>query len=163
MNAGPIAVPVRPISAEAFAGYGALLQQPASGSRQDSAAAVENRRASARANVALVRCEQFVFGTVIEMLERHPLSTQLFVPLDLDTYLVVVAKDTGQNQPDLATVSAFRLGRHQAISYHAGVWHAGMATLGRPGTFVMIIHEDGSAADCEFVQLPRKLMIEEPA
>jgi ureidoglycolate lyase len=157
-----IVVPVKLISVEAFAGYGDLLEAPASGARENFATAVENRRGSARANIALVRCEPFAFSSPIGMLERHAHSTQLFAPLDLDGYLIVVAKDTGRNEPDLATVSAFTATRHQAISYHAGIWHAGMTTLGRPGTFVVLIHEDGTPGDCEFVELPQKLLIELP-
>ncbi len=163
MTRTPIVVPIRPISTEAFAAYGDLLETPPSGARQDFAAAVDNRRSGARANIALVRCEPFVFGKPITMLERHPYSTQLFAPLDLDAYLVVVAGDTGENRPDLARVSAFRVERHQAVSYHAGLWHAGMTTLGRPGTLVMMIHEDGTADDCEFFDLPSELLIPEPA
>jgi len=156
----PIVVHVKPISAEAFAEYGDLLEKPRSGTRQNFAAVVENRRSNARANLALVHCEPFAVGTLIGALERHPFSTQFFAPLDVDAYLVVVAKDTGQQQPNLATVSAFRVGAHQAISYHSGTWHAGMATLGKPGTFAMMVHEDGSAGDCKFIDLPQKLALD---
>ncbi len=161
MTRAQVVVRIKPISAEAFAPYGDLLEAPRTGTRQDFAAAVENRRSGARANIALVHCEPFAFGTPIAALERHPYSTQLFAPLDLDAYLVVVA--AGRNRPDLAAVSAFRVERHQAISYRAGLWHAGMTTLGRPGTLVMMIHEDGTADDCEFLDLPGGLLIEEPA
>lgn len=163
MTSGPIIVPVRPISAQAFADYGDLLETPVSGTRQNFAAAIENRRTNAVANLALIHCEPFALGSPIGVLECHRFSTQFFAPLDVDAYLVVVAKDTGQNRPNLATVSAFHVGRHQAISYHAGSWHAGMTTLGRPGTFVMMVHEDGSAGDCEFVQLAEQLLIQQPA
>lgn len=163
MSAAPIVVPMRPISAAAFAEFGDLLEAPASGARQDFAALVENRRAGARANIALVRSQPFAFTSPIGMLERHPYSTQLFAPLDLDDYLVVVASDRGHNVPDLSTVSAFRVGRRQAISYHVGTWHAGMTTLGRPGTFLMMIHEDGTPGDCEFFELPRSIVLERTA
>ena len=159
MTGKPIVVNVKPISAEAFAEYGDLLEKPRSGSRQDFAALVENRRSNARVNLALVRCEPFAAGTLIGTLERHAFSTQFFAPLDVDEYLVVVARDDGREQPDLATISAFRVGAHQAISYHSGTWHAGMTTLGGPGTFAMMVHEDGSGADCEFIELPQKLRV----
>ena len=163
MSTAPIVVPVRPISAKAFAAFGDLLEAPASGTRQDFAATIENRRPGARANLALVRAQPFAFPSPLATLERHANSTQLFAPLDLDAYLVVVATDTGRTAPDLSTVAAFSVARHLAISYHAGIWHAGMTTIGRPGTFVMMIHEDGTPADCEFFDLPQKLLIERPA
>lgn len=162
MTREPIVVHAKPISAEAFAAYGDLLERPMSGTRQNFAAVVENRRSNARANLALVRCEPLAAGTLITALERHPFSTQFFAPLDAEAYLVVVANDTGQERPNLATIAAFRVGPHQAISYHLGTWHAGMATLGGPGTFAMMIHEDGSAGDCEVVDLPHKLLVSWP-
>jgi ureidoglycolate hydrolase len=39
-------------------------------------------------------------------------------------------------------------------NYLPGTWHMGMATLGRPGTFVMLIHEDGSDTGCVFCNVP---------
>jgi ureidoglycolate hydrolase len=67
--------------------------------RQDFAAVVEIRRSSARVNLALVRSQPFAVGTLIGTLERHAFSTQFFAPVDVDAYLVVVAKYTGREQP----------------------------------------------------------------
>jgi ureidoglycolate lyase len=152
---------VEPIGASAFAPYGNLLEKPLSGKRQNFAAQVENLRASARANLAIIRSEPFAMGTPITILERHPFSTQFFAPLDVDAYLVVVAKDAGDRRPDMASLRAFQVGAHQAINYNSGTWHAGMATLGRPGLFAMLVHEDGSPADCEYLELPQALVIKE--
>jgi ureidoglycolate lyase len=128
--------------------------------RHDFAAVIENRRA--RVNLALVHCQPFAAGTLICALERHAFSTQFFAPLDADAYLVVVAKDTDREQRNLATISAFHVGARQAVGYHSGIWHVGMTTLGRAGTFAMMIHEDGSGADCEFIELLQRLLVSWP-
>jgi hypothetical protein len=44
MTAEPMAVPVEPITADTFAAYGDLLDQPQLGARQDFAARVENHQ-----------------------------------------------------------------------------------------------------------------------
>jgi ureidoglycolate lyase len=83
-------------------------------------------------------------------MERHALSNQLFVPLDVDHYLILVARDDGADRPDFQTLRAFRVSGRQAINYFAGTWHMNMSTLDRPGVFIMMIHEDGTPDDCEF-------------
>jgi ureidoglycolate lyase len=142
---------LEPISPRALAGFGELLETPTPSLRQDRAASVQNLRAGTPANLALIRSDPFAFAPVTVM-ERHVHSTQLFVPLDVDAYVILVAG--GESAPDLTSLRAFRIGGRQAINYLPGTWHMGMATLGRPGTFAMLIHEDGSAADCEFCNVP---------
>ncbi|MCJ1359703.1 MAG: Ureidoglycolate lyase [Icmadophila ericetorum] len=77
----------------------------------------------------------------LSVLERHPYTTQTFIPLGLDrdsssvAYLVVVAptilgpsKEAGL--PDFSSVQAF-LGRgSQAVTYGVGTWHAPMIVIG---------------------------------
>ena len=138
---------LEPISAGALAGYGEVLERPAISLRQDRAATVENSRASARPNVALIRAELFS-GQPVTVMERHRSSNQLFVPLDVNEYVVLVAR--GDREPDLQTLRGFRANGRQAINYLPDVWHIGMATLERPGIFIMLIHEDGGPGDCEF-------------
>jgi ureidoglycolate lyase len=51
------------------------------------------------------------------------------------------------------TLRAFRVGGHSGINYKAGTWHYGMTTIGAAGTFAMLVHEDGSADDCHFIDV----------
>jgi ureidoglycolate lyase len=102
----------------------------------------------------------------IKMLERHPFTTQTFVPLssseDATTttrYLVVVAPSLapgalddglpvptgteaaalglpGRGLPDLSRLRAFVATGRQAVTYGAGTWHAPMIALVRPDTAI---------------------------
>jgi ureidoglycolate lyase len=153
VNAGGILA--RPIDAAAFAPFGQLLERPSAGVRQDFAADVLNERpASARANLALVRAEAASLPLSVDTMEHHPHSTQAFFPLDVEEYLVAVCHDDGNGAPDLATLAAFRVRGTQGISYRPRIWHVGMTTLGRPGTFAMLVHEDRTPADCVFRRVP---------
>ncbi|AWN50568.1 ureidoglycolate lyase [Methylobacterium sp. 17Sr1-1] len=140
-------LPIEPITAEAFAPYGTLLVGPASGPRQDRAAAIENGRPDVPLNLALIRSEPFTGSMPLRRLERHPHSAQSFLPLAVGAYLVVVAPDAG-GRPDEAGLLAFRVPGDTGIVYRSGAWHAHMTTLSAPGTFAMLVHEDGSAEDC---------------
>ncbi|KMO12705.1 ureidoglycolate lyase [Methylobacterium platani] len=140
-------LPIEPITAEAFAPYGTLLVGPAAGPRQDRAAEIGNGRPGAALNLALVRSEPFAGTMPLRRLERHPHSAQGFLPLAVGDYLVVVAPDAG-GVPDEAALRAFRVPGTTGIVYRSGAWHAHMTTMTAPGTFAMLVHEDGTPEDC---------------
>lgn len=114
----------------------------------DLAPLVNTRGAGARPTVSLFRCaphEGHVLA--VDRLERHPFSTQLFVPMGPARYLVVVAR--GRHAPDPQTLAAFIVEGPRAITYHAGTWHHPMVALDAATDFVNLLFADGSAGDCE--------------
>lgn len=82
----------------------------------------------------------------VTILERHPFTTQTFVPLPgvatgaQTRYLVIVAPTIGGpgsgGLPDIRGLRAFVARGDQAVTYGVGTWHAPMAALGAPGTSV---------------------------
>ena len=101
----------------------------------------------------------------ISIMERHPYTTQTFIPLglspmDRDTaYLVVVAptvteptKDFGM--PDIPKIRAFIARGSQAVTYAPGTWHAPMIVIGKKKiTFVVMQYVNGVPEDdCEEIQ-----------
>lgn len=145
-------LPIEPIAADAFAPFGALLVAPAEDPRQDRVARIENLRAGVPPNLALIRSAPFSGLMPLTRLERHPHSSQTFLPLAVEAYLAVVAPDRG-GRPDEAAIRAFRVPGRVGIHYRAGAWHAHMMTLSAPGTFAMLVHEDGTAEDCVFAPI----------
>ncbi|MEO8631652.1 MAG: ureidoglycolate lyase [Betaproteobacteria bacterium] len=149
-------VSLQPLNAESFAPFGQVLSSPDNNVRENFAARVENGRSSAaRTNLALIAAKPAQFPLEIGCLERHAFSNQAFMPLDVGEYLVVVCKDDGGGRPDLSTLHAFRVDGHAGVNYNPGTWHHGMTTIGAPGTFAMLVHEDGTADDCHFVDVER--------
>ncbi|MCJ2080359.1 ureidoglycolate lyase [Methylobacterium sp. J-090] len=145
-------LPIRPIDAAAFAPFGTLLEAPDVAPRQDHATVIENGRPGVRANLALIRSEPWSDRVPVTRLERHPHSSQAFLPLAVRAYVVVVAPDR-DGRPDEAELRAFRVPGHIGLNYRAGAWHAHMMTLDAPGTFAMLDHEDGGADDCHVVAI----------
>ncbi|PFH56221.1 hypothetical protein XA68_16881 [Ophiocordyceps unilateralis] len=109
---------------------------------------------------------------VIHALERHPFTTQTFIPIASPAYeyLVVVAPNQPSNTtpdtanlprwhglPDLHRLRAFVASHAQAVTYGAGTWHAPMMALGEPGQrldFVVVQFASGVAAeDCQLLEL----------
>ena len=146
----PAVIVVREIDAEAFAPFGQLLESPGGVPRLDFAGAIANLRPDARPNLALIRARPAPERLRVTELERHPCSSQAFFPLDVDRYLAIVCRDDGTGSPDLSSLAAFRVKGTQAINYGVGPWHHGMATIGRPGLFAMLVFENGSPDDCHF-------------
>lgn len=145
-------IPIEPLDERAFSAFGSLLVAPDDGPRQDRATPIENLRARASANLALVRSEPFAGLMPLTRMERHPHSSQAFLPLAVGSYLVVVAPDR-DGRPDEAAIRAFRVPGRAGINYRAGAWHAHLMTTSAPGTFAMLVHEDGTAEDCVFAPI----------
>jgi ureidoglycolate lyase len=153
-----VEIATRPLTQADYARYGNVL----SAARDDVAAVAANlgtaqkrarlaplvnARAHADANVSVFRCAPIPERPVtLRLLEKHPLSTQMFVPMNARRYLVVVAE--GDDAPDLTTLSAFVAEGPQAITYHPGIWHHPMIALDDVIDFVCIVFDDGTAGDC---------------
>ncbi|KAF9580526.1 Allantoicase, partial [Lunasporangiospora selenospora] len=108
--------------------------------------------APAQANIAIFQCYKPVETTNLEvkLLERHAFSSQMFVPMGGDGnggYVVVVAKDRPDGNPDLSTLKAFTVKNSQGINYKPNVWHHPMIVTGKPVTFLTITHESGVGKD----------------
>lgn len=96
-----------------------------------------------------------------KVLERHPYSTQTFIPMGQDlnkiSFLVIVAKTddstSPDNLPDPSQVEAFICKGNQSITYGAGTWHAPMVVVDEGILhidFAVFIHENGvDDEDCQ--------------
>ncbi|TXN79370.1 ureidoglycolate lyase [Methylobacterium sp. WL8] len=145
-------IPIEPVDEAALRPFADLLVAPDSGPRQDHASPIENFRVGVAANLALIRSEPFAGLMPLTRLERHPHSSQAFLPLAVEAYLVVVAPDR-DGRPDESAIRAFRVPGHAGVNYRAGAWHAHLTTLSTPGTFAMLVHEDGTREDCVFAAI----------
>ncbi|SGZ58207.1 CIC11C00000006031 [Sungouiella intermedia] len=95
-----------------------------------------------------------------KVLERHPFSTQTFIPmgqnLEKVSFLVIVAstdESTSQKLPDPSLVKAFICKGNQSVTYGAGTWHAPMVVIDETIPYIdfaVFIHENGVAdEDCQ--------------
>src|SRR5262245_40833399 len=106
-----------PLTKNAYAPFGDVVMAAPNGEpgkpanqgtarRFDHLASLEDLRpGAARPNVSVFRCAPRVLPFAVELLEKHPFSTQMFVPMRVERYLVVVAQ--GGDRPERATLRAF--------------------------------------------------------
>jgi ureidoglycolate lyase len=72
----------------------------------------------------------------IDVLERHPLGSQAFMPLSSKPFLVVVAP--AGEAPLSSVVQAFFTNGQQGVNINKGVWHHYQITLGEPADYLVI-------------------------
>ncbi len=158
MSSAPRTVLALPLTREGFAPFGDVVStRPDGGTganqgtalRFDHAAALQNLRAHAAPNLAVFQSAPQPLPFTVRLLERHPHSTQVFLPLVCARFLVCVAPDDADGGPDLSRLQAFVAGAGQGICYRAGVWHHPIIALDAPAELAMLAWEDGTAADCE--------------
>ncbi|MGF9761762.1 ureidoglycolate lyase [Microvirga sp. 0TCS3.31] len=91
--------------------------------------------------------------------ERHPLSSQAFVALSAECFLIVVAPEDRKGLPDLARAEAFVGHRGEGVNYARNLWHAPIAAIGPGGDFLMFMWESGSSVDCIVHPLQEPLVV----
>ena len=94
----------------------------------------------------------------IDMVERHPLGSQAFVPLTPCRMVIVVAPPgEGVNPGDLR---AFVTSGRQGINYHRGTWHMPLIAFDAGQEFLIIDRRAGPP-NCEQHELDAVVMLED--
>lgn len=146
-------ITVQPLTAEAFAPYGDVLTIPTTTARYNADAALSSLRPGARPRLTLSQRDPVSLPLLIRQMERHAFSSQSFIPLAPSRFLVLVAPHAPEGGPDTTRAQAFLAGPGQGVTYGANVWHHPMAALDGPARFAVLIWEDGSMGDEEFVDV----------
>lgn len=136
------ALNVTPLTAEAFAPYGDVIEahgtptkminQGMCGRFHDLA---QLDFADGRAGISLFDAKARHLPHIVDMVERHPDGSQAFMPISQVRFLVVVAGDAAGTPTN---PRAFVTAPGQSINLHRGVWHGVLAPIGHPGQFVVV-------------------------
>jgi len=157
-----------PLSVEAFRAYGDVVSaglkagssaNQGTALRFDRCATLTNTRETASPNLAVFRSSQKTLPFSVRLLERHPCSTQTFLPMLCARFLIVVCDAGEDGLPDVARLRAFLCGPGQGITYGVGVWHHPIIAIDGDADFAMLAWEDGSALDCVEHHLPAPIII----
>ena len=135
-------IAIAPLTAAAFAPFGDLLEASGAPDRlinQGLCGRFDDRArldfADGRAGLSLFVAEPRTLPFQLDMVERHPLGSQAFVPMTHAPFLVIVAPDRGGG-PGMPR--AFRTRPGQAVNYHRGTWHGVLTPLSEPGLFAVV-------------------------
>ena len=148
----------QPLTAEAFAPFGQVIVAPEKPGRAFLGSLIENRRDAAALDFSLSHTAASALPFEAKLMERHPLSSQAFLALDVARFLVIVAP-TIEDGPDMSRAQAFIGSAGQALVYAPGTWHHGMVALDHPGRFAIIMWCAEDGRNDEFHTLTQPVMV----
>ena len=143
-----------PLTPEAFAPFGEVIQVGDREPRRINGGRAMRYHALARPEVAgpdghvlisTVRGTPYEFPLALTMVERHPLGSQAFVPMQPRPFLVVVCHDEG-GRP--GRPHAFLAGPGQGINYPRNRWHGVLTPIGEAQDF-LIVDRGGEGVNLE--------------
>jgi ureidoglycolate lyase len=159
----------QPLTRSAFAPFGEVIELEGArhytindgyAERYHDLARLDVTEAGGRPLLNIFRARPRALPLRIRMVERHPLSSQAFLPLASTPFLVVVAPPG--RTPDASDVRAFATRGQQGINYARGVWHHPLIAFGRPADF-LVIDRGGEEENCDEVQFDTvEILLEAP-
>ena len=156
-----------PLNSDDFAPYGDVIESAVDSTAEMNAASFERfddlckieMQDNARVAVSIARC--LVVSSLpyrIDMVERHPLGSQAFVPLSPAKMIVVVAPPG--DAVKTSDLRAFVSNGRQGINYHRGTWHMPLIAFAAGQEF-LIIDRVGDVPNCDMFSLDESVMLSE--
>ncbi len=140
-----IEIRVEPLTRQGFAPFGDVIEKAGAQSfvtnqgtaiRYHDLARVELAAERGRSLVSLFEVVEPVQLPIrLRLMERHPISSQAFIPLSSTPFVVVVA--SGREQPAARSLRAFRTNGRQGINFATAIWHHPLIALA-VGDFLVI-------------------------
>ncbi|RCW79320.1 ureidoglycolate lyase [Phyllobacterium bourgognense] len=139
-----IILDVQPLTKPAFARFGDVIEtegaelrliNDGTTERYHDLANVDVTGEGARVLVNIFRGKPFALPVDISMLERHPLGTQAFMPLQNRPFLAVVAEDDG-GKPGIPVT--FLCQGSQGVNYARNAWHHPLISLEETSDFLVV-------------------------
>jgi ureidoglycolate lyase len=127
-----------PLTAAAFAPYGDVLACQGQADKIINGGLCDRFHDRARidlgdgrAGISLFRSALRQLPYQLDLVERHPLGSQAFIPMSMDSFLVIVAG------ADLIP-RAFLTAPGEGINFHRNIWHGVLTPLSGPGLFAVV-------------------------
>lgn len=154
-----------PLTAEAFAPFGQVIEAAGEPSffinngrcgRYHDLARPEARGEGAAVAISVGRSNPVSLPYTLDLLERHPLGSQAFVPMAATPMLVMVAPDAGGIPGEPV---AFLSQPGQGVQYHASTWHGVLAPLSDSPADFLIVDRIGPSDNLEEHRLAEPYLI----
>lgn len=143
---------IEPLTTAQFAAFGDVIEAAAAkqiypvndgtAQRFHDLADIDTASKDGRTLISIFRAEPRTLPFEIRMLERHPLGSQAFIPLDACRYLIVVSESP------TARPRVFIADRGQGINYRRGSWHHPLIALDAVSDF-LVVDRGGAGENCD--------------
>ena len=71
--------------------------------------------------ISIFSAKKRIFPMKIDMMEKHPLGSQAFIPMEKTTFIVFVAPKG--KKPDVNKIKSFIIPKQTGVNYKPGIWH----------------------------------------
>lgn len=157
----------QPLTRETFAPFGDVIETSDAQHFPINRGAVERYHDLARVDVgedghtlvSIFECTRpGALPLRVDLVERHPLGSQAFIPLDGARMCVVVAPPGDAVEP--SDLRAFLSDGSQGVNYHPGTWHMPLVTFAAGQRF-LVVDRGGPGDNCEERELDDDIVVEE--
>ena len=120
----------KPINKENFKNFGDMITtddikpleiNDGYAKRYDGIANLDAKKDEGESIISIFSALKRSFPMKVDMMEKHPLGSQAFIPMKETTFLAFVAPEGVK--PDLNKVEAFIIPKGVGVNYNAGIWH----------------------------------------
>ena len=87
----------------------------------DGIANLDVKKGNGESTISIFSALKRSFPMKVDMMEKHPLGSQAFIPMKETIFLAFVAPQG--DKPDLNQVEAFIVPKGIGVNYNSGVWH----------------------------------------
>ena len=89
--------------------------------RFDGIANLDAKKDNGESTISIFSALKRSFPMKLDMMEKHPLGSQAFIPMKETIFLAFVAPQG--DKPDLKKAEAFIISNGVGVNYNSGVWH----------------------------------------
>jgi ureidoglycolate lyase len=89
--------------------------------RFDGIANLNTKKDDGESTISIFSALKRSFPMKVDMMEKHPLGSQAFIPMKETVFLAFVAPEG--DEPDLNKIESFIIPNGIGVNYNAGVWH----------------------------------------
>ncbi len=155
-----------PLTKDAFAPFGDVIEMAGAHhypinqgttERYHNLANVDVASQDGQPLISIFRGQPRPMPIELVLMERHPLGTQAFYPLQDRDWLLVVS--VASDPRDIDGLRAFRATGVQGVNYARNVWHHPLLVL-EPDSDFLIVDRGGPGDNLEEVLLPEGVTLE---
>lgn len=137
---------IEPLTREAFAPYGDVIEKfgalcfetnGGQALRYHDLARLEGAKQGRRPLLSIFHARPYSMPLQIVLMERHPLSSQAFVPINGTQFIVIVGE--ASTKPTGEHLRGFVTNGIQGVNYRPGTWHHPLVTL-TEGDYLVVDH-----------------------
>ena len=124
--------------------------------RFDNLGKINTSMKRGRTVVSIFSAKKRKFPMKIDMMEKHPLGSQAFIPMDDTSFLVFVAPKG--KKPNIKNIKSFVVPKQTGINYKPGIWH--FPLISKKNMNFLVIDRKGKGNNLVIYKFKEKIYLE---